>query len=459
MSIKHNYGVLPLLLTTLVACGGKAPKDAKKDSNAKPFASTYVALPSKPTIIENVTLLTGTGQKIENAKLFVKNGKIEEVGTALSAAAQKEAVGNDKIDGTGKWITPGIIDMHSHLGVYAAPESWPTEDGNEASNPSTPDVWAEHSVWPQDPQFARALAGGVTTMLVLPGSANLFGGRGVVLKNIYARSVQQMKFPEAPYSLKMACGENPKRVYGEKGGAPSTRMGNFAGYRKAWIEATNYKNKYKGDVAPEERDLSKDTLAEALRGNIKVQIHCYRADEMVQMIDMAKEFDYKISAFHHAVESYKIADVLAKENICSAMWADWWGFKLEAYDAIQENIPMVNAAKACAVVHSDSPEGIQRLNQEAAKAMGRGNKMGYDIKPEDAVAWITMNPAKAIGVDKVTGSIEKGKNADLVMWNQNPFSVYAKAEKVWIDGAKVFDRADKKYQPTSDFELGNTYAK
>lgn len=449
---KIKLSHLALSLLFIQACAGKknTVTDVKKTES---YGSTYVALPAKPFALKNVTVLDGKGKKLEQTTVVVKDGKIAAIGV------EKIDATIEVVDGRGKWLTPGIIDMHSHLGVYAAPEVQANEDGNEMTSPTTPDVWAEHSVWPGDPQFARALAGGVTSMLVLPGSANLIGGRGVVLKNIPARTVQGMKFPNAPHSLKMACGENPKRVYGEKGQMPSTRMGNMAGYRKAWIAATAYNNKYKGEIAPiAERDLANKTLAEALSGKIKIQIHCYRADEMAQMIDMAKEFGYSISAFHHAVEAYKVADMLAKENICAAMWADWWGFKMEAYDGIMENIAMVHAAKGCAVVHSDSPEGIQRLNQEAAKAMTRGNLMGLGIKPEDAMVWITSNPAKAIGIDGVTGSIENGKNADLVLWNQNPFSVYAKAEKVWIDGAKIYDRSDKNVQPVYDFEVGQNHA-
>src|SRR5437868_7116260 len=215
-------------------------------------------------------------------------------------------------------------------------------------------------------------------MLVLPGSGNLIGGRGVVLRNIPARTVQDMKFPDAPYVLKMACGENPKRVYGSKNRAPSTRMGNVAGYRAAWINAADYGRRWddyrakvaKGEKAdPPKRDLALDTLTGVLRGEILVENHCYRADEMAQMIDISKEFGYHIAAFHHAVEAYKIADLLAENGICAVMWADWYGFKMEAYDAIKENIPLVHNSGACAMVHSDDANGIQRLNQEVAKAL------------------------------------------------------------------------------------------
>jgi imidazolonepropionase-like amidohydrolase len=324
------------------------------------------------------------------------------------------------------------------------------------TSPVTSQVWAEHGVWPQDPGFGTALAGGVTSMLILPGSANLIGGRGVVLKNVPGETYQQMKFPGAPWSLKMACGENPKRVYGGRGSAPMTRMGNVAGYRDAFIDAREYLGKL-DDEEPPTQDLKLETLAGALNGEIQVQIHCYRADEMAIMLDLADEFGFKVAAFHHGVEAYKIADRMADAGTCGALWADWWGFKAEAYDAVQENILIVdraNEGKGCAVVHSDSAEGIQRLNQEAGKVIGVGRRAGIDIAPEHAVRWITQNAARTLGIEEAVGTLERGKMGDVVLWNQNPFSVYAKAEKVWIDGALMFDRNDPALQPVSDFTLG-----
>ena len=332
-------------------------------------------------------------------------------------------------------------------------------DGNEATSPARPEVWAEHSVWPHDPGFSRALAnGGVTALQVLPGSANLFGGRSVTLKNVYARTVQGMKFPGAPYGLKMACGENPKRVYGSKGNMPATRMGNIAVTRATWLKAQAYKRKWdayqrKGGDMPE-RDIAMDTLRGVLAGKILVHNHCYRADEMAIMIDVAKEMGYKIGTFHHAVESYKIADLLAANGICSAMWADWYGFKMESYDGIKENIPFVHNSGACAIVHSDDANGIQRLNQEAAKALADGRRAGINIAEEVAWTWLSSNPAQALGIFDKTGSLKPGKMADVVLWNANPFSVYARPERVWIDGALMYDSNDPKRRPVSDFELG-----
>jgi imidazolonepropionase-like amidohydrolase len=358
------------------------------------------------------------------------------------------------IDGTGKFVTPGIIDIHSHLGAYPTPSVEAHDDGNEATSPTTPEVWVEHSVWPQDPGFSRALAnGGVTSLQILPGSANLMGGRSVVLKNVYSRTVQGMKFPGAPYGMKMACGENPKRVYGSKGRMPSTRMGNLAVNRQTWIRAQEYKKKR--DSGKEyTRDLGMETLAGVLDGDIKIQNHCYRADEMAIVLDMAKEFGYKVSTFHHAVESYKIADLLKENGVCSAVWADWWGFKMEAYDAIPENAAILQNAGACVIIHSDDENQIQRLNQEAAKALSNGRRMGFTISDADAIRWMTYNPAKALGIEAMTGSLKPGKMADVVLWNGNPLSVYSRPEKVWVDGALLFDSGDPKRRPVSDFELG-----
>ncbi|MFN8058028.1 MAG: amidohydrolase [Vicinamibacterales bacterium] len=420
--------------------------------NADPFPSTYVRPPAPPYVIRNATILTATGPALRGASLVFREGRIVAVGTAVTAPPDAIV-----IDGTGKYVTPGVIDTHSHIGVYPAPGGDALSDGNEATNPVTAHVWAEHSVWPQDPQFPRDLAGGVTTMQVLPGSANLIGGRGVTLKVVPSRTVQGMKFPGAKYGLKMACGENPKRVYEARG--PATRMGNVAGYRAAWIQAERYRRKWDkwnethdGD-APD-RDLGMDTLADVLRGNILVHNHCYRADEMAQMIDVAKEFGYAIRSFHHGVEAYKIADLLAKEGISASLWADWGGFKMEALDGIKTNLAIVHHAGARAIVHSDDASGSQRLNQEAAKAMAAGNAAGLPVTDEDAIKWITANAAWALGLEDRVGTLETGKNADVVLWSANPFSIYARAEKVWIDGAMQFDRLDPSQQWRTDFELG-----
>jgi imidazolonepropionase-like amidohydrolase len=461
-----SWCFLAALVVPLAGCAAAAGKpqtaaNAAKpgdtpDAEVEPYASTYKPLPSQPTLIRNATIMTAAGPRLSGASILLRDGKVAAVGAEVEAPADALVV-----DGSGKWVTPGLIDTHSHLGVYAAPGGNGLDDGNEATAPNTAEVWAEHSVWPQDPQFPLALAGGVTTMEILPGSANLFGGRSVTLKNVPSVTVQGMKFPGAPYGLKMACGENPKRVYGTKGRAPSTRMGNFAGYRSSWIRARAYLDKVErwkkegADPAKRpDRDLQLETLAGVLEGKILVQNHCYRADEMALVLDMAKEFGYKVASFHHGVEAYKIRDLLAREGVCGSLWSNWWGFKIEAYDGIPQNIALMDEAGACAIVHSDSGQGIQRLNQDAAKAMRAGREAGIDVSYEAALRWITINPAKAIGVDEQTGSLEVGKMADVVLWSGDPFSIYSQPLQVWVDGALLFDRNDKARQPTTDFELG-----
>ena len=449
--MKNRLVAIAACATVVAGCD-----NAADDEGTTPFESRYAPLPSGTTLITGATLLTGTGERLDDADILIVDGRIAEVGTGLSAD------GTDVVDAAGKWVTPGVIDVHSHLGVYPSPGTLSHSDGNEMTSPNTAQVWAEHSVWPHDPGFTTALAGGVTAMQILPGSANLIGGRGVTVKNVPGRNVMDMKFPGAPHGLKMACGENPKRVYGGKGQAPGTRMGNVAGYRAAWIEAVEYRDKVKaaanGEGQPPTRDLKLETLMGVLEGEIIVHNHCYRGDEMSIMLEVAEEFGYKVGTFHHAVEAYKIADLLAEADTCAAMWADWWGFKMEAYDGIRENIALVDRAGACAIVHSDSGIGIQRLNQEAAKVIGAAARVGIDIAPEHAIRWITANAAKSLGVLDQTGTLEAGKMADIVVWNGNPFSVYTLAERVYIDGALAYELGNDEVNPVTDFTLGTAAA-
>jgi imidazolonepropionase-like amidohydrolase len=444
-----------LLLAACDAGSGAKPAAAWSADAPAPYPSTYQRLPSQVTLIQDATVLTGDGGRIEEGEVLMRDGKIVAIGPSI--AAPEGAV---VIDASGKWVTPGIIDNHSHLGVYASPSVTPHSDGNEVTNPNTAEVWAEHGLWPHDPGFNTARAGGVTVMQILPGSANLFGGRSVTVKNVPARTMQGMKHPGAPQGLKMACGENPKRVYGRKGG-PYSRMGNVAGYRKAWVKAREYKTKwdnYRNGLSEQEpeRDIQLDTLMGVLNGEILVHNHCYRGDEMAVMLDLAKEFGYKVTSFHHAVEAYKIADLLAEHGTCASMWADWWGFKMEAFDVTRENIALVDKAGACAIVHSDSDIGMQRLNQEAAKVMASANRAGMDITMEHAWIWLSLNPAKSLGIDDQTGSLAEGKNADVVLWDGNPFSVYTRAEQVYVDGALVYDLNNPDDQAKADFTLGTT---
>jgi imidazolonepropionase-like amidohydrolase len=250
-------------------------------------------------------------------------------------------------------------------------------------------------------------------------------------------------------------------------------MGNIAGYRAAWAKARHALDKEEaratkaaengaehndengGLDVPPVRDLGVETLVGVLKGEILVHNHCYRADEMAWMMDVAAEFGYRIKTFHHAVESYKIADRLAEAEICSAMWADWWGFKLEAFDTVTQNVALVDQAGACAIVHSDSATGIQHLNQEAAKAMAAAQRQGMAVDEARAISWITLNAARALEIENRTGSIEVGKAADVVLWSGNPFSVYTRADQVYVDGFPYYDRAAGR-RPVTDFELEQT---
>jgi imidazolonepropionase-like amidohydrolase len=447
--------VLATVAAASTARAQAAPRLVAESSsvNRPQYPSTYIRRSYPPVAIVNATIMTAAGAEIAHGSILLRDGRIVAVGTDISVPS--DAL---RIEGTGKYVTPGIIDPHSHLGVYSAPATDAESDGNELTNPVMAEVWAEHSFWPQDPQIPLAIAGGVTTIQVLPGSGNLIGGRGAILKLIPARTVQEMKFPGAHYGLKMACGENPKRVYGQRNQFPATRMGNMAGYRSAFILAEAYRRRWdtwqsehKGDMP--ERNLRLETLAEVLRGNIYVQNHCYRADEMAQMLDLAREFGFKIRAFHHAVEAYKIADLLARAGTAAVVWADWYGFKEEAMDGIKQNAALLQQGGARATLHSDDPGGIQRLNQEAAKAMYDGQRAGIAITRDQALRWITANPAWVLGIDSTVGTLEPGKMADVVVWSGDPFSVYAKTLQVYNDGWLVYDRGDPAHQPRSDFEV------
>jgi imidazolonepropionase-like amidohydrolase len=431
------------------------PAAARAAAESAPFASTYQPFPSEPTLIRGGTVMTAAGNVIPGGKVLIVDGRLAAVGTSVTAPG-----GARVVDASGRYVTPGLIDTHSHLGVYASPGVDAHSDGNEMTDPVTAQVWAEHAIWPQDPGFPRALAGGVTTLHILPGSANLIGGRSVTVRNVPARTVQEMKFPGAPHGLKVACGENPKRVYGNQGRAPMTRMGNVAGYRAAFIRGEEYRRRWdaweqggrRGDAPT--RDLQLETLAGVLRGDILIQNHCYRADEMVIMLDVYREFGVTPRSFHHAVEAYKIADILAREDVSVSIWADWWGFKLEALDATNANAALVHRAGARAIPPPDETTGIQRLNQEAAKALAAGREAGIEISDDEALRWITLNAAWALGLHDEVGSLEPGKRGDVVIWSGHPFSVYSRVDQVWLDGALLYDRHDATRQYLTDFEIG-----
>jgi len=439
-------------------------------------------------VFQNATILTANGKRFDRGTLVLNKGAITYVGKARTSVPKNATV----IDAKGKFITPGIIDTHSHIGVYSSPGVRAHSDGNEATKPITAEVRAKYGYWPQDPSVSRARAGGITSAQILPGSANLIGGMGYTIVMRPGRSAAAVKFPGAPPTIKMACGENPKRVYGSKGG-PRTRMGVYTAFRAIFHKAaaynaklTAYKRqrtlwlkkrvrakelnaqaaaKHKGkrkakQVKPEKAperppmDLQLENLAAVLRGEVHVQIHCYKASEIREMVTIANEFGFKIRSFHHALGAYKVRDILVKNDIAISTWADWWGFKMEAFDGIPHNAALFAQAGGRSVIHSDSAIGIQRLNQEAAKAMWSGRHAGIKISENEALRWVTANPAWVLGIDKVTGTLEVGKRADVVLWSKHPFSVYALPDVVVQAGEITYKRI--KGLVPSDFELGNS---
>ncbi len=482
-----------LTMMLFVVATGWAPAGAQPDSSmfgpqrtGHPpwlrdlFPSTYRPLPRVDTLIIHATILDGAGHRIDDGELLMRDGKVMAVGHDLPHA------GATVIDGKARWVTPGLIDIHSHNGTYVLPQTAldaKASDVSELSDPNAAGTWIESAINPQDMAFARALAGGVTTLQVLPGSSPIFGGRSVVLHPINATTMQAMKMPGAPWGLKMACGENPKGEDADRNRGPTSRQGEIAYIRDAFTAADHYRHEWRGWLAhgggdggehphgmghdhhgpegddehhhPPLDDPKLDTLAAVLDGDIAVHMHCYRADEMAVMIDLAKAYGFRIAAFHHAVEGYKIAPLLATNHICAVVWSDWWGFKMEALDAIRENAAFVDATPGgCAMMHSDSPFLGQWLNIEAGKAAAAGVRAGLPEPPEHVIAWLTANPAKALGLAGRIGSLEPGKDADAVIWSGDPFSVYSHADLVFIDGAVAFDRAVDEHRPRADFELG-----
>jgi imidazolonepropionase-like amidohydrolase len=384
-------------------------------------------------VIKNATVMTVTHGNIKNGSVYIKDGKIAAVGETVDAPASATV-----IDAQGKYLTPGIVDSHSHIAL--------DDDVNEATSPVTPQMIMKDAFDYQDKAIYRALAGGVTTSLLLHGSANMIGGQAVVIKHKFGATRDELLFPNAPGSIKFASGENPKRVYGGRDQLPSTRMGNFAVQRAALVEAQDYMKEWDAyndkvkrgdkDASPPKHDLKLEALADVLRGKLMVQIHCYRSDEMLTEMAMAKEFGYNLRAFHHALEAYKIADQLAANNVGIATFADWWGYKQEAWDAIPWNAVLSMRKGVRVAIKSDSEDYTRRLNQEAAKAIRYGG-----ATEEEALKMITLNPAWIVGVDNHVGSIDVGKDADLVIWDGYPLSSTGVPNRVLIDGDIYFDRA------------------
>ncbi len=475
--MQRTFGRVIVALALLAAgCGGSQASQTSTGEDEVVWPPNYDQEPRNLTptevepetvLFEKATIMTAAGETLLEGYMLIRDGEIAEV-SSKSIEAPDDA---EVIDAEGKYLTPGLIDTHSHIGVYSVPFVQAHSDGNEATSPTTPGVDAAHASWPQDPALQRAIAGGVTALQILPGSANLMGGRTVVLEMHPGISTQSMVFEEAPDGLKMACGENPKRVYGQRGQMPSTRMGNTKVLRDTFQRAKEMKREYddyrqklekwratdepkeSNKPEPPSRDLSMENLVRLLEGEMLLHVHCYRADDMVKFLEIADEFGVEIRSFHHATQAYKIRDILAQWDVSVSTWADWWGFKIEAHDAIPQNAGLVAKGGGRAVIHSDSSFGIQHLNQEAAKAYYAAKHAGLDISENEALRWITANPAWTLGISDITGTLEEGKRADVVLWSDHPFSVYAKARKVWVEGEREYDR-ERDSRPWSDFEVG-----
>ena len=455
-----------LLVAPLADADDEPPKTLSEvEAGARRPVEEPVREQAPLVVLRDARVMTAAGAVHEPGWLVLADGKIRSIG----AGEPPQVAGATVLSLDGHWITPGLIDPHSHIGAWSWPGAAANSDANEITAATTPGVWVEHSIKPSDAAIERAVAGGVTTIQTLTGSANLIGGRGVVLQMVPHRGGRAMRFPGAPEVVKMACGENPKGIHGGKGRAPSTRMGNARGFRQAFLQARRSmkqwddweqevagdgKKRKKGADPPEppERDLDTETLVGVLRGDILPQVHCYRADDMLTMLEIADEFGFSVRAFHHATGAYKIRDVLAERGVGTVTWSDWWGFKMEALDAIPEGVALVHEAGGRAMLHSDSATTIQVLNQEAGKAYIAGVRAGVDLSEDDALRFVTLNPAWAMGIDHLTGSLEAGKRADVVVWDGHPFSVYTQARLVFIEGVLRHDIDQPR--TWSDLELG-----
>lgn len=398
------------------------------------------ALQGADIVIQNAKILTVTRGSLEGS-ILISNGKIAQVGEKLMIPA-----GAQVVEASGRYVMPGIIDCHSHIAADAI---------NEGSVSVSSMVGIEDVLNPEDIDIYRALAGGVTTVNVLHGSANAIGGKCSVIKTRWGKSVRELLFEGATPGIKFALGENPKR----RGSTPSfgatalrypaTRMGVEDVIREAFTEARKYRaewkaydaRKAKGERAlPPRRDLKLEPLVEILEGKRFVHAHCYRADEILMLLRLADEFGFKIRTLQHVLEGYKVANEIKAHGAGASTFSDWWSYKVEAYDAIPYNAALMHKRGVLVSLNSDSAELMRHLNLEAAKAVKYGG-----LTEDEALALVTINPAKQLAIDSRVGSIEAGKDADLVLFDQHPLSNYSKVVKVFIDGELYFDReADEK---------------
>ncbi len=391
---------------------------------------------SQEILIRNATILTAANGKLESSDLLIQNGKIAKIGKNLQASSSARI-----IDATGKFISPGIIDCHSHAMLDAI---------NEGSLSVTSMTGTRDVLNPNDITLYRALAGGVTALNLLHGSANAIGGKNTVVKIKYGKPIEDFLIPDAPPGIKFALGENPKRsnspnIPGAVRRYPANRMGVNETIRDAFVRARDYKSEWdeyrakvaSGDktVVPPRRDLELEPIVEILEGKRWVHSHGYRADEYLALLQLAEEFGFRIHTLQHGLEAYKIAGEIAKHGAGVSIFTDYWGYKIEAWDAIPYNAAILWKHGVVVSINSDDGERMRRLNLDAAKVTKYG-----DVPEEEALKMITLNPAKQLGIDRRTGSIEVGKDADIVIWTAHPFSAYSRVETTMIEGEVYFDR-------------------
>ncbi len=406
------------------------------------FVPLFLIAADQPMVVQNANILTVTKGTIKGS-ILVENGKIKEIGEKVTVPP-----GAKIVDASGQFILPGIIDSHSHIAADSI---------NEGSISVSSMVRIEDVLNPEDIAIYRAIAGGTTMANVLHGSANAIGGQNSLIKLRWGKRAEEMLFDKAQPSIKFALGENPKRQGNPSGGRvgaanvgnlryPATRMGIEDVYIDAFTRAKEYRaswqdyeaKKAKGEAAiPPRRDLQLEPLVDILEGKMQVHVHAYRSDEILMMIRVAEQVGFKVTSFQHILEGYKVAKEIAKHGAAGAGFSDWWAYKIEAYDAIPYNMAVMTRKGVLASVNSDSADTIRRLNTEAAKTMKYGG-----LSEEEALKLVTINPAIHMKVDKYVGSIEVGKDADFVIWDKHPLSSFARAQQVYIDGVKYFDRDD-----------------
>jgi imidazolonepropionase-like amidohydrolase len=399
--------------------------------------ATPPPLDANPVIlIQNATILTVSHGTMENGSILIKDGKIAEVGPSIKAPA-----GARVIDAAGQFVMPGIIDCHSHIAI---------EGGvNEGSVSVSSIANIAEVLDSEDVDIYRDLAGGVTTANILHGSANAIGGQTIVIKLRWGQPASKLPFEGAVPGIKFALGENPKRsnfsIPGQPKRYPATRMGVEETIRGAFTEARDYKNSWEAyrkrvsagekNVLPPRRDLRLEPLVEVLDGKRYVHAHCYREDEILMLLRVAKEFGFKVRTLQHVLEGYKVADEIAAAGVGASTFSDWWAYKVEAYDAIPYNTALLTKRGVVVSVNSDDAAEATHLNQEAVKAMKFGG-----LTHDEALKLVTINPAMQLGIEKRVGSIDVGKDADLVIYNHDPLSAYAVAQKTIVDGRVLFDR-------------------